>query len=172
MCEVMNRLEADDLIEQIAAFEAQIKKAEEERDEFIKHYQEKIERAKEICERATVAPRQEIAALTEALRQYAETNLPEGRKSIALPSGVLSFHKQQPKFFFDNQEANSKNKALLDWAKYAAPDCVKFTPFVDWSALKPKLKIDGEDVFFADTGEQVSGLRAEISPDKFTVKMA
>lgn len=169
--EEITKLEADDLLEKIAEFEAKIKSAEDERDEFISHYEMKIQRAHELCEKATIEARQEIAVLTEVLRRYAVANLSEGRKSIALPSGTLSFHKQQPKYFMEGQEASGKSKALLDYAKANAPEYVKTAEYVDWSAFKKKIKVAGEEVYNAETGELITGLQVQTYPDTFTVKV-
>lgn len=170
MNEEMTKLEADELLEKITEYEAKIKAAEDERDEFIQHYQAKIQNARDICERATAPARREIAILTEILRRYAASNLPEGRKSIALPSGTLSFHKQFPKFFMDGREANGNSKALLDYAKVNAPEFVKTAEYVDWSGLKKKLAADDENVYYTETGEIIQGLRMQTYPDTFTIK--
>ena len=95
----LTKIQADELLEQIAEYQAQIKAAEDERDEFIAHYEMKIASANDICEKATYQARQEIATLTEALRHFAEANLPAGRKSIKLPSGTLQFRRVEPKYF-------------------------------------------------------------------------
>lgn len=124
----MTKVEADDLLERIAEFEAKIKAAEDERDEFISHYEQKIQAARKICDDATIPARQEIATLTEVLRQYAAANLPEDRKSIKLPSG--------------------KSKALLEFAKINAPEYLKtkVEKYVDWAEFKKKLTFDGEQI--------------------------
>ena len=158
----LTNLQADELLEQIAELQVQIKAAEDERDEFIAHYQAKIERARDICAKATIEPRREIEVLTEALRRYAEANLSEGRKSIRLPSGTLSFHRQYPKYFIDGRAANAQSPALLTFAKANAPEYVKVTEYVDWSGLKRHLQ---------ETGEYVEGLEVQEFPDAFTVKV-
>lgn len=173
MTEELTKTQADDLLEQIAEYNAQIKAAEVERDEFIRHYEMKIQRAQELCEKATAGARQEIAVLTETLRRYAADNLPEGRKSLSLPTGKLKFHKQEPKFYdAENRELTGKNKALLTLVKSTLPQFVKVTQeeSVAWSLLKKNLAIDGDKVYFAETGELLEGLRGQILPDKFTVE--
>lgn len=158
----LTNLQADELIEQIAELQAQIKAAQDERDEFIDHYEMKIARACDICEKATIAPRREIEELTEVLRRYAAANLPEGRKSIRLPSGTLKFHRQYPKYFIDGREVNAQSPALLTFAKANAPEFVKTTEYVNWSGLKRHLQ---------ETGEYVEGLEVQEFPDAFTVKV-
>ena len=109
--EQMTVFEADEILTQIADLEAKIKAVETERE----IYQSKIMRAVEQCEQKTVRDRQEIAILTEELRRFAAESLPENRKSIYLPSGTLSFHKQQPKFRYEEAQllefckANGRN---------------------------------------------------------------
>ena len=173
MNEELTKIQADELLEQIAEFEAKIKTAEDERDEFIAHYEAKISKARELCEKSTIPARQEIAVLTEVLRQYAAANLPENRKSIKLPSGTLSFCKKHPKFFIDGREVDGKSKPLLDFAKTRAPDYLKtkVEEYVDWAGLKKLLTFGGDDggVYFADTGELIDGLQVQTFPDDFTV---
>lgn len=162
MTEELTKTQADDLLEQIARYNAQIKAAEDERDEFIAHYEMKIASANDICDKATYQARQEIAVLTEALRRFAEANLPAGRKSIKLPSGTLQFRRQYPKYFINGREANAKSAELLDFAKANAPEYVKTTEYVDWSGLKKHLE---------ETGEYVEGLEVQEYPDAFTVEV-
>lgn len=166
----MNNLEADAILEKIAEHEAQIAAFEKERDAFISRYQEKISRAKEIYEESIRAPREEIALLTEQLRQYAAQLVTDKKRSIPLPSGTLSFRKQSPKFFFDGREATADNPALLDFARKFYGEYVKAKEYVDWAKFKGQLIIDGDNVMFAETGEIIDGLRAQILPDKFTIK--
>ena len=168
----MTKLEADDLLEKISALEEKIKAAEAERDDFIFHYEKKILSAKKLCDEATIPARREIAALTEVLRRFAAANLPEGRKSIELPGGKLSFSKNYPKFFIGGQEVDGKSKALLDYAKINAPEYLKtkVEEYVDWSGFKKKLTFDGDTVFYSETGEAVEGLSVQTFPDTFTVK--
>ena len=173
MNEELTKIQADELLEQIAEFEAKIKAAEDERDEFISHYEAKISAVRKLCDEATIPARREIAALTEVLRRYAAANLPKDRKSIELPSGTLKFRKQEPKFFIGGQEASGRNKALLDFAKTTAPEYLKtkVEEYVDWSSLKKKLTGNEDGVYFADTGELIDGLQMQTFPDTFTVKV-
>ena len=158
----LTNLQADELIEQIAELQAQIKAAQDERDEFINHYEMKIANACDICEKATIAPRREIEVLTEVLRRYAAANLSEGRKSIRLPSGTLKFRRVEPKYFINGREASGKSAELLDFAKANAPEYVKTTEYVDWSGLKRHLQ---------ETGEYVEGLEVQEFPDTFKVEV-
>lgn len=123
------------------------------------------------CDDATIPARQEIAALTEALRQFAAANLPENKKSIELPSGMLAFNKKHPKYFFGGQEVNGKSKALLDYAKVNAPEFLKtkVEEYVDWAEFKKKLTYAGNVVFHSETGEAIDGLSVQTFPDTFTV---
>lgn len=158
----LTKIQADELLEQIAEYRAQIKAAEDERDEFIAHYEMKIASANDICDKATYQARQEITVLTEALRRFAETNLPEGRKSIKLPSGTLKFRRVEPKYFINGREASGKSAELLTFAKANAPQFVKATEYVDWSGLKKHLE---------ETGEYVAGLEVQEYPDAFKVEV-
>lgn len=163
--EQMTAFEADEILCTIAELEAKIKAAESERDTFIEIFQSKIMRAVEQCEQKTCKDRQEIAILTEELRRFAAGSLPENRKSIHLPSGTLSFHKQQPKFRYEEAQ-------LLEFCKTNAPEFVKVktTETADWAELKKHLTIDEGKVFFNETGELIDGMTAQEFPDSFTVK--
>ena len=173
--EAMTIFEADEILEQIAALEAKIKAAESERDTFIEIYQSKIMRAVEQCENKTVRDRQEIALLEEELRRFAVGNLPEGKKSIDLPSGKLSFKKQQPKFYFDDmKEIGGDSERLIEFCKVNAPEYVKqkTVETADWTKLKKRLTFNEGGVYFSDTGELIDGLIVQEFPDKFTVTTA
>ena len=159
--EELTKIEADEVLEQIAEYQAQIRAAEDERDKFTIRYRMKIEHANEICEEATEHARQRITELTEMLRRFAEANLPEGRKSIKLPSGTLKFRKTEPKYFINGREASGKSAELLTFAKANAPEYVKTTEYVDWAGLKKHLQ---------ETGLYVEGLQVQELPDKFTVE--
>ena len=95
-------IDVEELLAQIATYQAQIQSLEDKRDQFVAHYQEKIRAAETICDRESAQARVEIALLTEKLRRYAENNLEDGKKSIAFPSGKLAFRKQPTRFFFGN----------------------------------------------------------------------
>ena len=166
--------EADEVLSQISDLKEKINAAESERDTFIEIYQAKIARANEQCDAKTVRVRQEIALLEESLRRFAADNLPEGKKSISLPSGNLSFRKQAPKFFFGDKEVSGNNEQLIEFCKANLPEYVKTKVIesADWSEMKKRLTFDAGKVFFADTGELLSGLTVQEFPDKFTVATA
>lgn len=168
-------IEADEVLERLKQLQAQIAAAESERDAFISHYEAKIDAAKQICADKTSEAREQIAIWTEALKQFAQANLPENKKSITLPTGTLQFRKSSPQFFYDDlKPANAQNERLIHFVKHNARDYlkVKIEETVDWAKFKSKLEIsEGGEVFIGDTGEIVDGLHAQILPDKFEVKM-
>ena len=169
---ITTKIEAEELLGKISRHKAAIKKAEDERDAFIAHFESKIQRAHEIFNQSTENARNEIAFAEELLRRFAAANLPEGKKSIDLPSGKLSFRKQAPQFFFDDlKEVNAYDPRLIDFCKSNAPEFVKrkVTETADWSEMKKRLSFDGGKVFFSDSGELIEGLTAQEFPDKFTV---
>ena len=176
MNEEMTAIEVDELLEQYAKQQAIIEAAEYKRDNFIFHYQEKIAKAEKICEDECKSAKVEMALIEEQLKRYAEINLPKGRKSVKLPSGTLSFSKQEPRFFFDDlKAANGKDERLIKFVKHRAFDCLKVTvdESVDWKKFKSRLETtENGDVYFADTGEMIEGLHAQFLPDKFTVKLS
>lgn len=172
----MTTVEVEEVLEQIAQYEAIIKAAEDKRDALIQHYQSKIAAAELICTDETAQIKAEIALLMEQLQRHAAENLQDGRRSIKYPSGTLAFRKQAPRFYTeDMREVDGHNEKLLTIAKAIAPQFVKTTEYVDWAKFKTKLGIAGENdenVFFTETGEMIDGLRAQVLPDKFTVKTA
>ena len=173
--EIDVKLAADELLEELARLENQIKAAELERDAFIARYNEKILCAEDICERKTREARESIALLTEDLRRYALTQISDNKRSVTLPGGTLQFRKQEPKFFFDDlKEANARDERLIKFVKNNAYSYlkVKLDESVDWMKFKRQLAIDDDgDVSFKETGEIIDGLHAQILPDKFTIKL-
>lgn len=167
-------IDADELLEKIAEHEKTIAAAEAERNAFIERYQDKIDKAREICESKTAAERETIAFLTEQLRRFAETQISDKKRSVQLPSGTLSFRKQAPKFFFDDlSEASGKDERLIDFVRQHAHEFLKVTyvESCDWAEFKKRLAIsDTGEVSYTDTGELVEGLHGAFLPDKFTVK--
>lgn len=176
MNEEMTAIEVDELLERYAAIEKAIASFEQKRDSFIAHYQAKIAKAEKICEDECKSAKAEMALIAEQLKRYAEVNLPDGRKSINLPSGTLTFRKQSPRFFFDDlKAANGKDERLIKFVKHHAFDClkVKVDESVDWTKFKSRLETtENGDVYFADTGEMIEGLHAQFLPDKFTVELS
>ena len=173
--ERMTEIEADELLEEIQSLTNVIKSAEDERDTFIAHYENKIFAAKDICDKKTKEAREKIACLTDNLRRYAETQITDKKRSVPLPTGTLQFRKQSPRFFFDDlEEANATNERLINFVKHNAYKFlkVKTEESVDWEHFKRQLSIDEDGVVsFAETGETIDGLHAQVMPDKFTVKM-
>lgn len=176
--ELETAIDAEETLDEINDCVKFIKDAEAERDQFIEHYKqkfgEKILLAQKLCDDRTKTIRDRIAVLTEKLRRYAETHLPDDRKSIKLPSGTIGFSKQSPLFFFDDlKPIDGSDKRLIHFVKHNAYNFlkVKYSESVDWQAFKGKLDInDGGDVYFVETGEIIDGLHAQRRPDKFTVK--
>lgn len=168
-------IQADETLEQIKNLQEQIKSIQQERDAFKAHYAAKIANAEKICTDKTDALRTEIALLTEELKRFAVANLPADRKSIALPTGTLQFSKTATRYFYDDLKPVSGTDArLIHFVKHNAHEFYKvaYTESVDWRAFKSKLKIsDDGDVYLGDTGEIIDGLRAQILPDKFEVKL-
>ena len=166
---------ADALLEEIETCEEKIKEAERECEALISRYNAKIYTAKELCEKKCRFARESIALLTEELRRYAETQVTGKKRSVQLPSGTLSFRKQEPKFFFDDlKEANAQDSRLIGFARQNAPEYLiaKVEESMDWAKFKHQLVIDdGGGVSFKETGEIIEGLHAKLRPDKFTVKL-
>lgn len=168
-----DKLQADDALERISNLEKFIADAQQEFDDFKRHFELKILAAEKIRDEKTKDAREQIALLTEGLRQFAQSQISGKVRSVKLPGGTLSFRKQPPKFFFsDLSEANSKDARLINFVKHNAHEFlkVKVEESVDWANFKTKLITDGENVVFADTGEIIDDLHVQMLPDKFTVK--
>lgn len=163
-------VEVEEMLDAISGYEELISVAEMERDALTAHYKGKITAAEEICEQKCLPLRAEIALLVEQLRCYAEANTTEKRRSVRLPSGTLSFRKQAPRFYFDDGEANAQNPTLLKFVKANGGKYLKVEESVDWANFKPRLQCIGEHVVYDETGEIIEGMKAQILPDKFTVK--
>lgn len=171
--EEMTVIDADNLLEQITTLTAQIKVYEDERDALISHYKGKITVAENICAEQTREPREEIAALTEQLRRFAQNRVSDKKRSVKLPSGTLAFRKVQPKFYFDTHEVNATSERLIQFVKQSAPQFlkVKSVESADWANFKKQLVIDGDSAFFKDTGEIVDGLTVQQFPDEFKLSI-
>lgn len=77
-------------------------------------------------------------------------------------------------FYDDLKPVSGTDERLIHFVKHNAHEFykVQYTESVDWRAFKSKLKIsDDGDVYLEDTGEIIDGLRAQILPDKFEVKL-
>lgn len=170
MNEQMTAVEVDEILEAVADLESVIAAAESERDALVARYRGKIETAQDICEEKCKPLRTEIALLTEQLRRYAEANITGKVRSAKFPSGTIAFRKQAPRYYFDNEEAGAQSKSLLDFVKANGGKYLKIDESVDWANLKPRLKCIDDQVVYEDTGEVITGMKAEILPDKFTVK--
>lgn len=171
MNENLTSVEVDEILEAVGDYEKLIAIAESERDNLIARYNEKITAAQIICEEKCKPLRTEIALLTEKLRRYAEANITGKVRSAKFPSGTIAFRKQTPRFFFDDlKEAGAQSQQLLAFVKANGGKYLKVDESVDWANLKPRLKCIGDQVVFEETGEVISGMKAEILPDKFTVK--
>lgn len=167
-------IEADEALEKIKNLQKRIKWAEQERDAFKSHYQAKIAAAEKICTDKTDTLRTEIALLTEELKRFAVANLPADKKSIALPTGTLHFSKTATRYFYDDLKPANQDPRMIHFVKHNAHEYykVKYTEAVDWRHFRAKLKVsDDGDVYLEDTGEIIDGLRAQILPDKFEVKL-
>ena len=174
--EYISETDANLLLDEIAELETRIEAEEHSRDELIKRYQEKIDNARVFCDKQTQSARDSLAVINERLRRFAERCTNDKKRSVPLANGTLSFRKQPPKFFFDdNTDVSGKDKRLIDFVKNNAHEFLKVTysESADWSELKKKLSIgDNGDVIFAETGEVVAGLHGAFIPDKFSVKLA
>jgi hypothetical protein len=85
-------------------------------------------------------------------------------KSCSLPGGVIGERKQSP-------QIEKNDDALLTWAKANAPECVKVTETVDWSALKAKCALNGSHAVYTATGEEIPAVTLTPRDSSFYVKV-
>lgn len=167
----LSELEVEELLSRLGELNANIAAAKERCNAFVNHYTAKIERAQSLFTAETAGDRAEIADITARLERYTLSHITGKKRSIQLPSGSLQLTRQQPKFIIGGQSAANNNPALIELARRLDTELVKVTETADWAELKKRLKTDDEgNVYLKDTGEILSDMRAEVQPDKFTVK--
>lgn len=128
-------------------------------DQSIAYLKSCIEEAKNIFETDTKDAQEQIAILKSKLERYFNANPPTKTKLHRFACGSFGYNKAQTKYFLNGNELNADNKDLL---AIVDKDYVKTKTYVDWAKFKTKLTFDKPDeVFIADTGELVAGLRAQ-----------
>lgn len=85
---------------------------------------------------------------TGLLGDYAAEYVTEKKRSVPLPSATLSFRKQSPRFYHNDER-------LIAAVKKVAPEYIKTKTeeYTDWAKFKSKLLIVDDGVVFEDTGE-------------------
>ena len=166
---LMTVADVENILLQIHDIDADIAAESSKRDLSISFHREKIERAKEICDSATADARLKRSELAFQLEQYFNNNPPTKTKTLKFSGGSFGYLKSSTKFFRDGHELNADNPELLTFAKNAHPEFVKVKESVDWAKLKAALDFDDENVFFADTGEILDGVKPQ---KNFFVKTA
>ena len=158
----------EDMLAEVARLRYSIKQADENRKAFLADAKHAADKKFDL---ETADARADLETLIAKLHDFAENNLPEGKKTIAFQNGRLAFRKEPPKFFFDDQtEVSGKDSRLVDFVKDSVPEFLKVVYLADWFKLKTKLGVDSDgSVFFTDTGEVLPNVRAELVDDKFSV---
>ena len=166
--EDLNTAQVEELLETVARDRDIIREAEENRFNFIALAKAQADK---VFEADTAAAQAEIDSITARLKDFAQKNLPDDKKTLLFPNGKLQFRKAQPKYIFDDgSELDGKNKRLIEFVKTSAPDYLTVCYFANWYKLKYKLAHDNEgNVFFTETGEILQGVRAEVIDDNFSV---
>lgn len=92
----------------------------------------------------------------------------EGRakKSISLPGGKIALRARSPKLNIENEGH------LLDFLRGHYPDLVRVKESVNLAALKKAVKLDGQTVVLADSGEVLSDVWAEPQEDSISFSPA
>ena len=167
--------EVEDILAEIRALKDLIAGKQAQYDSVVTYHQEKIERAKEICDKEIAPYCALLEEKTRHLRRFAEANITGKKRSLELPNGTLSLHKRQPIFYLGGQRVTSDNPALIELARNIDAELVKVktTEAADWAGLKKRLTVaDDGTVCVADTGEVLADMRAQILPDDFKVETA
>ncbi|HSH52363.1 MAG TPA: host-nuclease inhibitor Gam family protein [Bacteroidales bacterium] len=109
---------------------------------------------------------QSIDYFQSLLAEYAAEKRKENpkMKTIKLPSGKLTFRKQQPRWNFDDEKA-----ALKSLKENDAADLIKVTEKPKLAEIKKAFIVKEGKVVNPDTGQIVEGITVENQPDKFGV---
>ena len=172
MIENFSVTDIERILVDIKAHELNIDDAKQIHDQAVEYFQSLIANADKIFDDATKDDREEIAILTEKLRQYFDENPPQGRKSHKFAAGSFGYNKASTKFFLNGVEVNANNQELLDICRntHDGKNFIKVKETLNWAALKKALNFDDpNNIFLEDTGEIINGLRAQRT---FTVKTA
>lgn len=160
--QTMTVADVEDILQQIHDLDAEIAVETAKRDQSIAFHQAKIARAKEICDTATADARLRRAELSFALERYFNANPPTKTKTLRFSGGSFGYLKSSTKFFFNGEEVDANNKNLLNFTKQSGrQEFVKTKETLDWAKFKTAIDFDNDEVFFADTGEIIGGLRAQ-----------
>lgn len=165
----------EETLQRIHELNEEVTEAEKKRDTSIGYFQSRIAKAELIFENETKCAKAEIANLSYSLEVWLKNNMPKKKKSLNFAGGKIGFKKQSPKYFIGESEVKgTTDKTLLEVVKKIAPEYVKTKTeeYTDWKNFKDKLEIDGDAVYYADTGEVITEMRGQILPDKFTVETA
>ena len=171
----LTEIEIEELLEKAADLQAAIDAEQKRLDDFIAHYNAKIERARENFAKATAPERLELAEVTNRLDRWARRNITGKKRSIDLPSGRLSLTKQQPLFYINGDKVTGDNPALIELARRVDTDLIKVQTVetADWAKFKKRLALDESgNVCIEETGEVLADMRVELRPDKFDFKTA
>lgn len=168
-------VEVEETLEKIREINRLIESKQAQYDAVAAYHQEKIERAKEICDKETAPYRTLLEEEKLHLRRFAEANITGKKRSLELPSGTLSFRKRQPIFYLDGVKVTGDNPELIELARNIDADLIKVktTEAADWASLKKRLALDeAGNVYLEETGEVLAGMRAQILPDDFNIETA
>ena len=159
MIEQLSVADVEGILLKIHGLEQDIAVEKNKCDQSVAFFKARIDEAKNIFEQDTKDLQDSIAILKAKLERYFNDNPPTKTKSLKFAGGSFGYNKAQTKYFLNGIELNADNKDLL---AIVDKDYVKTKTYVDWAKFKTKLTFDKPDeVFIADTGELVEGLRAQ-----------
>lgn len=159
MIEQLSIADVEGILLKIHVLEQDIAVEKNKCDQSVAFFKARIDEAKNIFEQDTKDLQDSVAILKAKLERYFNDNPPTKTKSLKFAGGSFGYNKAQTKYFLNGAELNADNKDLL---AIVDKDYVKTKTYVDWAKFKTKLTFDKPDeVFIADTGELVAGLRAQ-----------
>lgn len=143
-----------------------LRQAERRKADNARMANDEIQRINEWLQRANQPYDRDVAYFTGLLTEYARDcrlNPEDGRKTIALPAGVVSSRNNQPKWSVDPE-------VFLPWAHANAPDLIRVKEEPDLSAIKSRFKNLADGTTITDDGEVVVGVVVSESETSYTVK--
>ena len=142
----------------------QMKKKVAEKEEFA---QKEIDEIKKWLEEETGKLEDSIEYFESMLTEYAMKMKEKDKdlKTHKLPAGNLQFRKRRPKWNYDNE-------ALMDYLEESGKeDLIRVKRSPDKRRLKKKVKVAGNKVVDAETGEIIEGIEVQERGESFKVKV-
>ena len=155
---------ADWAIRHIVSFQKQNEEIDQAADEFIRKTEEWRNQEKQTNQAS-------IDYFIKALQPFALSLIADkNTKTAKFPSGSISFHSVNPKFFIGEDEVKAENEKLTDYIKENAKEYLQVKESVDWGEFKKTLTVTKAGQVISAEGEVLGFISAIEYPDKLTVK--